>query len=70
MKTFHIIFRLLLVANILAAVLIIVSNEYNDHINIALSFYCAFVVVINTLLSDVMRNHKALQERIRELDKH
>ncbi len=69
MKTFYIIFRLLLIANILAAVLIVVSNEYNDHVNIALSFYCVFIVVVHALLNEVIRDYKALQERIRELNK-
>lgn len=70
MKTFYIIFRLLLIANILAAVLIVVSNEYNDHINIALSFYSVFMVVVHVLLNEVIRDYKALQERIRELNNH
>ena len=68
MKAFYTIFRLILIANLIASILIVISNEYNDHVNIALSFYAVLLIFINGLLSEIKRDHVKLSKVVRDLN--
>lgn len=63
MKYFFIVFRIIIYVNFVLGVLLVISEDYIQmpEVNIALLFYCMFLILVNAMLNSLEKDYKMLK---------